>query len=463
MIPLYYSPDVSSLQKFEMVIQDWFKYPHVFALESVTSCWSLLAILLKMDDSIVYCSPFTKLPSFMKHFLKKYIVYVDINIETGYMDPTYLSRAISKNTPKYNNIILIQHWNGYTCNMNIYNSLKNTNTIIIEDCSSIIGNNNRISQCNNIQIFEINNETPMCNIVGGLLVFPTQEMFTKCSNLLNTCYPSLKMNDVIAHQGSATMQMVTQRSQMSKNNARLLDTVLTRFEYLDPCYTFKDEYTYPTFAIRINDNGNCSQSLVNYMLECNIQCSTIQLNTTECENANVFYNQVVLIPCGFWVEPNMIDKIIFALSNWYKSYFNNTIPRLLEPSDYHKGLFHLLNLIEPLERTVTMSMFKNMLEINFNKFVYVIEMDGKIVGHAMLNIDYNQWFKSRALIDYIIIHPDYRYKGLGIKLIKHVIKMCHEQHEGPKDNIYIINMNYPNEFLTAVDFFPTTVALWKNK
>lgn len=88
-------------------------------------------------------------------------------------------------------------------------------------------------------------------------------------------------------------------------------------------------------------------------------------------------------------------------------------------------------------------------------------MDAKIVAHAILTIDYNQWFKSKATIEYIIVHPEYRERGLGTKLLQHVIKACHEQHDGPRDNIYIANINYPNEFLSNIDFYPTTVTVWK--
>jgi len=459
MIPLYYSPDVSSLLKFEMIIKDWFQYPHVLALDSGTSCWFLLSILLKIDNCNIFCSPITKLPPFIKHFWKNNIVYIDVEFDTGYMDIIHLSQQLCDSKL---NIILIQHWNGYTCDMSIYNKLKNSNTIIIEDCSSLIGNIPRISQCNNIAVFEINNQTPLCTITGGLLVFPNPELYTKCITLLDTCYPALKMNDVTAHQGLNSVNLVCQRYEACQLNAKLLDTVLDKFEYLEPCFPFDDSYTYPTFGIKINSKGNCANSLVNFFLEHKIQASALVLNSVDFDNATDLYNHTVLIPCGFWVDTNILEKIIQTLASWYKMYFNNITPRLIETTDYHKGLFQLLNHIENIEdKKLSMSVFKNLLEINFHKFIYVIEMDGKIVAHAILTIDYNQWFKSKAYIEYIIIHPDYRERGLGKKLIQHVIKACYEQHDGPSDNIYIANMNYPNEFLSDLNFYPTSVTVWK--
>ena len=459
MIPLYYSPDVSSLLKFEMVIKDWFQYPHVLALDSSTSCWFLLSILLKIDNCNIFCSPITKLPPFIKHFWKNYIKYIDVDFESGYMDVIHLSQELSDTKL---NIILLQHWNGYTCDMNLYNKLKSKNTIIIEDCSSIIGNVKRASQCNNICVYEINNQTPLCTITGGLLIFPSQELYTKCATLLDTCYPALKMNDVTAHQGISTMNLVCQRYEACKVNAKLLDTVLDKFEYLEPCFPFNDNYTYPTFGIKINSMGNCTNSLVNHFLEHKIQASTLFLNSTDFDNSSDLYNHTVLIPCGFWVDANTLEKIIQTLSQWYKTKFNSITPRLLESGDYHKGLFQLLNHIEPIDdKKLSMSTFKNVLEVNFHKFIYVIEMDGKIVAHAILTIDYNQWFKSKATIEYIVVHPEYRERGLGTKLLQHVIKACYEQHDGPRDNIYIANINYPNEFLSNIDFYPTTVTVWK--
>jgi ribosomal protein S18 acetylase RimI-like enzyme len=47
---------------------------------------------------------------------------------------------------------------------------------------------------------------------------------------------------------------------------------------------------------------------------------------------------------------------------------------------------------------------------------YVADMDGKVVGYAVL--DYT--FYSNGMIDMLYIHPEYRRKGIGEKLVRHI-------------------------------------------
>lgn len=459
MIPLYYSPDVSSVSKFEHTLKDWLKYPYVIAIESIMSCWFLLSFILQVDsDTKIYCSPLTDLNPFVKHFWKNNIVYVDVHQNSIYMDVDKLNEVIDK-TSKLN-IIFIQHWNGYPCNIDLYKKFKSESTIIIEDASSIMGIENLYTDLH-IQVIELSHKNLLQSTVGGLIILPTKELYTKCLNILDTVFPTLLMNDVIAYNGLQNMEYISHRIEISRQFAEMYNTVLTRYEFLESFSPFDDKLVYPTFAIRITNPLATAEQFVNYLLESKIQASTLNVYSNDCKRASDMYSSVVLIPCGFWLDNISFDKIIRTIDAWYKIHFKKYIPRLVESGDYHKGLFQLLELIEHVDVTkLTMSIFKNMLEISSNKFIYVIEMDSKIVAHAILNIDNNQWFKPKAYIDNLIISPEYRGKYLGKTLINHMIRNSIYNHNCPSSNIYILNSHYPNEFLHACDFHLTTVNVW---
>lgn len=460
MIPLYYSPDTSSVIKFEHTLKDWLNYPYIIALDSAMGCWFLLSFILHFNIGCkIYCTPFTELNPFLKHFYKDNIVYVDVNKDSIYMDPELLKIAIDKSSKL--NIIFVQHWNGYPCNVSLYEDLKSDSTIIIEDTSSIMGIQH-ISTDLHIQVIELNNKNILHTTIGGLLILPSKELYIKCLDILDTAFPALYMNDNIAYSGLQNIEHVSNHIHIARQFAQMYNTVLNRYEYLEPFTQFDSGLLYPTFAIRINNTLYATaEQFVNYLLEHKIQASTLNVYSNDYVQASNTYSSIVLIPCGFWLDNITFEKIVRTIDSWYKEHFKKYKPRLIESSDYHKGLFKLLELIEQIDTSkLTMSIFKNILEISHNKHIYVIEIDSKIIAHAILNIDYNLWFKPKAYIDNLIVHPEYRGQNIGKTLINHMVDICIKNHNCPPENIYIPNSRYPNEFLHACNFHLTPINIW---
>ena len=45
---------------------------------------------------------------------------------------------------------------------------------------------------------------------------------------------------------------------------------------------------------------------------------------------NELFAEIVMIPCGFWVDDNAFITITSAIDDWYKQSFSSVMPRLLE-------------------------------------------------------------------------------------------------------------------------------------
>lgn len=101
----------------------------------------------------------------------------------------------------------------------------------------------------------------------------------------------------------------------------------------------------------------------------------------------------------------------------------NDCPRLLE-------LIQELALFEkaPEEVTVTLAEFE---EAGFGENpiwkAFVAEVDGFIVGFALYYVRYSTWKGCRMYLEDLIVTETYRSSGIGLKLIKTLIKEALEK------------------------------------
>lgn len=61
-----------------------------------------------------------------------------------------------------------------------------------------------------------------------------------------------------------------------------------------------------------------------------------------------------------------------------------------------------------------------------NHFLFVYEVDGKVVGTVLLTVILSPMFGTQdfGLIEYLIVDQNYRRQGIGRKLMEHVIAVC---------------------------------------
>jgi GNAT superfamily N-acetyltransferase len=429
-------------------LSEYLDNPRVLLLDSNLAGWLLVlfGLNLSAENYACYASALTKVSPLLKYIWKKGVKYLDIddNFNILYPSPEECGGSL----------IIVQHWNGKIVDTA---SLEGSDSIIIEDCSMALGgkysDGTRVGNSPNICLFEFN-DTTLVRGHGCVLAFPNEEVYTTFEKLLNGILSSLKMSESTCNHiyNQLTESLDDDKmANMSRFNVMLYDEVMCRFKNLDMYFEYMDKGVYPTLLLKITD-GSGSENFVNFMASHNIQTSCLELQTIDCPNANRLYNEVVLVPCGHWIDEDKFNDIVNIFYKWEESVsVNKTKPRLIDNGDYHKGIVHLFSLINTQCTNMTFATFKKVIEFEYqysaSKFIYVIERGDIIVATATLTVDYFNFIKSKAYIEYLIVHPDYRHQGVGEQLLSFVLDACETVHNGPsRDDVYIISTKH-DDFL----------------
>ena len=425
----------------ETRLSEYLDNPHVLLLDSNLAGWLLIlfALNLNSENYACYASALTKVSPLLKYVWKRGIKYLDVDDNFNILFPKECGGG---------SLIIVQHWNGKIVDTA---SLEGSDSIIIEDCSMALGgkysDGARVGNSRNICLFEFN-DTTLVRGHGCVLAFPNHELHTQFETLLNGVLSPLKMSESTCHH--IYDQLVDaleddKLANMSRFNVMLYDEVMCRFKSLDMYFEYMDKCVYPTLLLKITD-GSGSENFVNFMASHNIQTSCLELQTIDCPNANRLYNEVVLVPCGHWIDEGQFNDIVNIFYKWEESVsvINKTRPRLVDNGDYHKGIVHLFSLINTQCTNMTFATFKKVIEFEYqysaSKFIYVIERGDIIVATATLTVDYFNFIKPKAYIEYLIVHPDYRHQGVGDQLLSFVLDACETVHNGPcRDDVYIIS------------------------
>lgn len=100
--------------------------------------------------------------------------------------------------------------------------------------------------------------------------------------------------------------------------------------------------------------------------------------------------------------------------------------RLYEFEDYDKGYFELLNQLTDSPKPDKETLKKFMTEICKSSEIWNIEYDNKIIGTGKLvfepKLTHNLCYMAH--IEEIVIDKEFRGKGLGKLLIKHLLDKC---------------------------------------
>jgi glucosamine-phosphate N-acetyltransferase len=110
--------------------------------------------------------------------------------------------------------------------------------------------------------------------------------------------------------------------------------------------------------------------------------------------------------------------------------------RKLEKQDY-KDYIELIEEFRPIGLDITREKFEGIYDIIFkNSIIYVGVLEGRIIGSAKLIIEQKFIHKLSKYghIEDVIVNKKHQRKGIGQKLIKHIVDYCKE------NNLYKITL-----------------------
>lgn len=87
-------------------------------------------------------------------------------------------------------------------------------------------------------------------------------------------------------------------------------------------------------------------------------------------------------------------------------------------------------------------------------FAHVIEVDKRIVGMAVWFLNYSTWQGTHGIyLEDLYVEPEYRGRGYGLAMLKHLAKICVERGYG-RFQWWVLDWNTP-----SIEFYKSQGAI----
>ena len=87
-------------------------------------------------------------------------------------------------------------------------------------------------------------------------------------------------------------------------------------------------------------------------------------------------------------------------------------------------------------------------------FAHVIEVDKRIVGMAVWFLNYSTWQGTHGIyLEDLYVEPEYRGRGYGLAMLKHLAKLCVERGYG-RFQWWVLDWNTP-----SIEFYKSQGAI----
>jgi GNAT superfamily N-acetyltransferase len=108
------------------------------------------------------------------------------------------------------------------------------------------------------------------------------------------------------------------------------------------------------------------------------------------------------------------------------------------------------NEVEATEKELLESIFSNDPKV----FCDLVEVDGEIAGMAIWFLNYSTWQGKHGIyLEDLFIKPEYRGRGYGKALLKHLAKICDDKGYG-RFQWWVLDWNSP-----AIEFYRSLGAV----
>ncbi len=108
------------------------------------------------------------------------------------------------------------------------------------------------------------------------------------------------------------------------------------------------------------------------------------------------------------------------------------------------------NEVEATEKELLETIFSNDPKV----FCDLVEVDGEIAGMAIWFLNYSTWQGKHGIyLEDLFIKPEYRGRGYGKALLKHLAKVCDEKGYG-RFQWWVLDWNSP-----AIEFYRSLGAV----
>lgn len=325
--------------EFEENFSDTFKLNNVVAMSSGTAALhSALYLSGIRNGEEVITTPMTAEPTNLAilHAGGKPI-FADVDPTNGNICPDSIESLISTKTK----VILVVHYAGYPVNiLKIRDIADKNNLILIEDCAHSLGasaNNKPIGSFGDFAIFSFQAIKHMTTVDGGALIIKNPELLERAKRFRwfglsksisreeNNIYEigfKYNMHNVAAIIGTIQLRNILGKINSHIENANYYNQELSKDSSCFPARVYSN--TQPSYWLYTFLTKN-SQSIIERLNTNNVMASKLHkpnnLHTIfnskniSFPGLNEFYQSLVHIPCGWWVDSETREKIVALINN----------------------------------------------------------------------------------------------------------------------------------------------------
>lgn len=336
-----YIAEGEAVYRFEEEMGAFLENPRVLALNSGTAALHIaLTILGVGENDEIISTPMTAEPTNTTIALTgANVVWADVDPDTGLLDPKSVREKISEKTKA----IMLVHYAGMVCDMEEFNKLsKETGIPIIEDSAHCLGgkyDGRMIGSNSRFTCFSFQAIKQMTTVDGGLIAFQSDEDMLEARKLrwfgLDKKIPRLEnditragfkygMNNVTAVIGSVQMRHTPKIIERYISNGQFFDSAVKGIDGVTPInYYPNTEPSYWLYTMKVEDRD----AFCRMMEDRGIMASPLHHRSdthsvfveSRCDlpNMDKWYESFVHIPCGWWVDHEIRERIVEAVkSGW---------------------------------------------------------------------------------------------------------------------------------------------------
>ena len=329
-----YIAEGETVYEFESKLSQLLGNPYCLTLNSGTAALHIALTLIgvKAGDEVISTALTAEPTNTTIVLTGAKVVFADVDVNTGLISPESIEANINKNTKA----IMIVHYAGMVCDMNRINALSEKYNIpVIEDAAhafmskykgKYIGNNSQYT-CFSFQAIK-----HLTTVDGGMLCLKNEEEYLRAKKLrwfgLDKKVPRLQaditeagfkyhMNNVTATIGLVQLESLDVNVLKYIENGKYFDQYLKDVSGLTLIpYYLDTEPSYWLYTIRVVNRD----AFIKMMADNGIAASPLHLRNDRhsvfnvkpgcTPNLDIFYEEYVHIPCGWWVTREDRERIV---------------------------------------------------------------------------------------------------------------------------------------------------------
>lgn len=329
-----YIAEGEAVYEFEDAFGQYIENPCSLSVNSGTAALHIALMLLEAGpgDEIISTALTAEPTNTTIALTGAKIVWADVDVKTGLMDPKSVRSLISEKTKA----IMVVHYAGMVCDMDEFNKISQEYRIpVIEDTAHALGsryNGKPIGSNSDYTCFSFQAIKHLTTVDGGMLSLKNEKQ-TSCArrlrwfgldkktprlqnNIIRAGY-KYSMNNVTATIGLIQLTHIKDIVNKHISNGKYYDEALKGIDGVSviPYYPHT-EPSYWLYTLTVEDRSNFIKRLATEGISAselhlrNDRHSVFDKSKRELPMLNEFYSKFVHIPCGWWVSAEDRERIV---------------------------------------------------------------------------------------------------------------------------------------------------------